>query len=81
MAEYKKAINWSHPYEGQAPEECMSESLPVMTGHDDQIESGSGQGYPSTFSTPFMNLQKPLETYQEPHNHPGDDVIDSGNPY
>jgi hypothetical protein len=79
MAEYKDAIKRSHPYEDQAPEKCTVEKLPVMTGHDDQIETMSGQGSPSRYSTPFVVEQTPPPSRHESHSHPGDDVID--NPY
>ncbi len=74
--EYKDTIKRSHPYEGVSPESCIAEKLPVMTGHDDQIESMSGQGNPSTYSTPFFQEQTPPPSRHEPHSHPGDDVID-----
>lgn len=76
MTEYKDAIKRSHPYEGDYPESDIAEKLPVMTGHDDQIESMSGQGNPSQYSTPFFVEQTPPKSGHEPHIHPGDDLID-----
>jgi hypothetical protein len=79
MAEYKDAIKRSHPYEGQAPEECTVEKIPCMTGHDDQIERMSGQGAPpALYSTPYFIDQSPPSSRHEEHNHPGDDVIENG---
>jgi len=77
--EYKDTIRRSHPYEGDYPEKDIAEKLPVMTGHDDMIEVGSGQGNPSLYSTPFFCEQTPPPSRHEPHNHPGDSVI--GNPH
>lgn len=77
--EYKDTIRRSHPYEGQAPEKDISEKLPMMDGHDDMIESMSGQGAPRLYSTPFFVSQTPPASALEPHTHPGDDVI--GNPH
>ncbi len=79
MAEYKDTIRRSHPYEGQAPEECTVEKIPVMTGHDDAVERGSGQQAPNAFfSTPYFQEQTPPSSRLEEHAHPGDDVIDNG---
>ena len=82
MAEYKNTIRRSHPYEGYAPEECMVEKLPMMTGHDDQVEHGSGQGAPTHtlwgHGTPFFQEQTPPPSRLEGHKHPGDDVIENG---
>ena len=82
MAEYKDTIRRSHPYEGKAPESSISEKLPIMTGHDDQVEHASGQGAPerTLFSngTPFFQDQSPPASRLEAHTHPGDDVIENG---
>ena len=79
MAEYKDTIRRSHPYEGQSPDTDIEEKLPVMTGHDDQIERGAGQGAPpALFSTPIFQEQSPKPSRLEEHTHPGDDVIENG---
>ena len=81
MAEYKDTIRRSHPYEGQSPDKDMSEKLPLMTGHDDQIEHASGQGAPEHTlfrGTPFFQDQSPPPSRLEEHTHPGDDVIENG---
>jgi len=79
MAEFKNAIRRSHPYEGVSPEEDLVEKLPIMSGHDDQIEVASGQGYPHTYSTPFEVEQTLPPSGSEPHEHPGDAI--PHNPY
>jgi len=72
--EYKDSMKRSHPYDGYAPEKDISEKVPVITGHDDQIELGSNQGAPLLHSTPFFISQTPPPSRLETHDHPGDDA-------
>jgi hypothetical protein len=75
MGNYKSVLQRSHPYEGVAPQECLSEAMPIMDGHDDTVEWPQDEG--SRWRVPMIVNQGPEKTGNQPHDHPGDAVTDS----
>lgn len=57
---YKEVVKRSHPYEGDTPQQSVSERLPCMTGHDDRVESP--QEEPVRWLEPYTVVQDEPDT-------------------
>jgi hypothetical protein len=53
---YKDVIKRSHPYPGDQPETCIEEVMPMMTGHNERVESP--QEEPKFWSDPHPRAKK-----------------------